>query len=281
MIFEEVIGTEPRNGTVYDGFEPSGRLHIAQAFGPVIRERYFKTLGCDFLILLADEHAYLNGKGERVAIEENCQNMIRVWRKLGFEGVIHRASDLTHGRVPGQTGDYWEMVQEVMRKASVVRLMRCTPALGREETDTMPASALLYAAMQVVDHFALDVAASSMGSDQRKVNIMARDMYHPVPTLYFHRLVPSLKPGGKMSKSDPESAIFYGDTHEEVERKIRKAWCAPGERNGVSAILSDICVPWFGEVEVGGHTMKLEENILAKHPIDIKDAVIRYMGMMM
>jgi tyrosyl-tRNA synthetase len=32
-----------------------------------------------------------------------------------------------------------------------------------------------------------------------------------------------------MSKSDPSSAVFIHDTPEEIQRKVRKAFCPPGE----------------------------------------------------
>src|SRR5690606_13885830 len=39
-----------------------------------------------------------------------------------------------------------------------------------------------------------------------------------------------LKQGqAKMSKSDPDSAIFMEDTYEDIQRKIRKAYCPPKE----------------------------------------------------
>ena len=42
-------------------------------------------------------------------------------------------------------------------------------------------------------------------------------------------MIPGLKEGQyKMSKSDPDSAIFMEDSAEEVARKIKKAFCPPG-----------------------------------------------------
>ena len=34
--------------------------------------------------------------------------------------------------------------------------------------------------------------------------------------------------GEKMSKSDPDSAIFMEDTYDDIKRKIKKAFCEPG-----------------------------------------------------
>lgn len=41
--------------------------------------------------------------------------------------------------------------------------------------------------------------------------------------------------GEKMSKSNPDAAIFMEDTQEDIKRKIKKAFCEPGnvEKNPV------------------------------------------------
>ena len=46
------------------------------------------------------------------------------------------------------------------------------------------------------------------------------------PIILSHHMMLGLKEGqAKMSKSDPDSAIFMEDTIEDVNRKIRKAFC--------------------------------------------------------
>jgi len=46
-------------------------------------------------------------------------------------------------------------------------------------------------------------------------------------------MLPGIKQGQeKMSKSDPDSAIFMEDTEEDVRRKITKAFCTPRETEG-------------------------------------------------
>lgn len=49
------------------------------------------------------------------------------------------------------------------------------------------------------------------------------------PVILSHHMMLGLKEGQvKMSKSDPDSAIFMEDTVEDVNRKIKKAFCPPG-----------------------------------------------------
>lgn len=56
----------------------------------------------------------------------------------------------------------------------------------------------------------------------------------------------------KMSKSDPNSAIFMEDSEQEVVSKIKKAFCPPGEVEGNPCLTYAqlIIFPWFGFLEV-------------------------------
>lgn len=69
--------------------------------------------------------------------------------------------------------------------------------------------------------------------DQRKVNMLAREYCDSIkrknkPIILSHRMMPGLLEGQeKMSKSDPNSAIFMEDSEAEVNTKIKKAFCPP------------------------------------------------------
>ena len=56
----------------------------------------------------------------------------------------------------------------------------------------------------------------------------------------------------KMSKSDPNSAIFMEDTPQEVNSKIKKAFCAPQvvEGNPCLAYVKLIIIPYFGHFQL-------------------------------
>jgi len=49
----------------------------------------------------------------------------------------------------------------------------------------------------------------------------------------------------KMSKSDPDTAIFMEDSAEDVKRKIKKAYCPPGVEEG------NPCLDWIKHVVFG------------------------------
>ena len=47
-----------------------------------------------------------------------------------------------------------------------------------------------------------------------------------------HHMVMGLDGSDKMSKSDPDNAIFMDDSEQEVKRKMKKAYCKPKEIEG-------------------------------------------------
>lgn len=85
--------------------------------------------------------------------------------------------------------------------------------------------------MQCTDVFFLDVDVCQLGIDQRKVNTLATEMVNDEkkkPIIVSHGMIMGLKEGQqKMSKSDPDSAIFMEDSVKEVERKVKQAFCPP------------------------------------------------------
>ncbi len=56
----------------------------------------------------------------------------------------------------------------------------------------------------------------------------------------------------KMSKSDPNSAIFMEDSKEDVDRKIKKAFCPPNVVQGNPCLkyIQLIILPWSGSFTV-------------------------------
>ena len=102
--------------------------------------------------------------------------------------------------------------------------------MGRLEGNLTSAQ-VLYPLMQCTDVFFLKADICQLGVDQRKVNMLAREYCDAArikrkPVILSHHMLYGLKAGQeKMSKSDPDSAVFMEDTAEDVERKIMKAYC--------------------------------------------------------
>jgi tyrosyl-tRNA synthetase len=95
---------------------------------------------------------------------------------------------------------------------------------------------MIYPCMQCTDIFFLDVDICQLGIDQRKVNMLAIEMADPnkdKPIIVSHGMISGLIEGQeKMSKSNPDSAIFMEDSIEDVNRKIKKAFCPEKIING-------------------------------------------------
>ena len=94
-------------------------------------------------------------------------------------------------------------------------------------------SCLMYPALQALDEEYLKVDAQFGGVDQRKIFALAHDF---LPKLGYsarihlmNPLVPSFTASGKMSSSEVNSKIDFLDSVEEVQSKIKKAFCVDGD----------------------------------------------------
>ena len=225
----------------YDGFEPSGSVHIAQGILRAININKMIAAGCRFKMLVADWHGWANNKlgGDLEKIHTAGDYMIEVWKASGMDVKnveFVRSTDLLSRET------YWKTVMQIARNSTVKRIIRCAQIMGRKESDSLSASQIFYPCMQAADIFELGCDITQLGMDQRKVNMLAREIapklgYKKPVVVSHHMLMGLLKPASsekdklertidmKMSKSKPDSAIFMTDAAEEVERKITKAYC--------------------------------------------------------
>ncbi len=294
----------------YDGFEPSGNIHIAQGLMRAININKMTKCGIKFKLLVADWHAAANNKfdGDLEVIKKVGDFFIEVWKACDLDlskvEFIY-ASDVV--RDP----KYWELVLKISMVTSLNRALRCTQIMGRKESDNLQASQILYPMMQCADIFHLKVDICQLGLDQRKVNMLAREVgpllgFKHKPIAIHHHMLMSLKepPKGdmdeidkkvalKMSKSDPDGAIFMLDSEEDIKRKIKKAWCPPNEitENPVLEYCKYILYEKFNELEVkrpeqyGGNAVyKSYRELEAAYengslsPVDLKNCVIEYLN---
>ncbi len=116
------------------------------------------------------------------------------------------------------------------------------------------------------------------------------------PVILSHGMMPGLLEGQeKMSKSDPDSAIFMEDSVEDVNRKIKKAFCPPGVTAGNPCVqyIHMLVFPKYGKFDVersekngGNITFKTPEDFDAAylsgalHPADLKANLSRLINAM-
>lgn len=224
---------EPRFLRCYDGFEPSGRMHIAQGILRAINVNKLVDAGCVFIFWVADWFAMLNNKfkGDLEKIRLVGRYFIEVWKAAGMKMSNVQflwASD----EINSKAQEYWMLVMDIARKNTISRIKKCATIMGRNEGDDLATSQLLYPCMQCADIFYLNVDICQLGIDQRKVNMLAREYKTDgkKPIIISHEMILGLlEDQPKMSKSNPDSAIFMEDSPEEVNRKIKKAFCREKE----------------------------------------------------
>jgi tyrosyl-tRNA synthetase len=246
---EEIISKEDlmellskkKSFVAYDGFEPSGQIHIAQGILRAINVNKMTKAGAKFKMLVADWHGWANNKmgGDLEKIQVVGKYFIEVWKASGMDlknVEFVWASELLNNR------EYWKTVMEIARNSTLSRVLRTTQIMGRSEKETLQASHILYPCMQAADIFHLKADVCQLGMDQRKVNVLAREIGEKIgywkPIIVSHHMLMGLQEPAsgekdavertielKMSKSKPDTAIFMTDNEQEIHRKLQKAWC--------------------------------------------------------
>lgn len=243
----------------YDGFEPSGRMHIAQGIMKAVNVNKITDAGGIFIFWVADWFALLNDKmgGDLNKIRVVGRYFVEVWKAAGMN--LQNVQFLwASDEINKRADEYWSIVIDIARKFNVTRIKRCGQIMGRKEGDDMPAAQIMYPAMQCADIFFLKADVCQLGMDQRKVNMLALEYCESTkksdkPVIVSHHMLSGLKQGQeKMSKSDPNSAIFMEDSRKQVEDKISKSWCPQGilEKNPVLDYCSSIIFPAKGQLTV-------------------------------
>jgi tyrosyl-tRNA synthetase len=296
----------------YDGFEPSGRMHIAQGILRAININKMIKAGVSFKLLVADWFAFMNNKmgGDLNKIDTVGEYFIEIWKACGMEtGKVEFiwAKDLI------KKEGHWKTTVDVARNSTVNRIIRCSQIMGRKSSEDLSASQIIYPCMQVADIFHLGCNITQLGMDQRKVNMLARELgpklgfWKPV-VVSHHMLLGLSKPSSdskdhadmlldmKMSKSKPDSAIFMDDSEEEVKRKIKGAYCPEKqiELNPILEYCRYLIFEKFDKMEIkrdkkfGGNRSFSDYFALEKafangdiHPLDLKNAVADYTNKML
>eukprot|EP01052_Picozoa_sp_SAG31_P041564 SAG31_NODE_6336_length_2059_cov_2.956122_1_plen_513_part_10 len=194
--------------------------------------------------------------GDIKKIQDCGRYMIEIWRACGMDlGNVEFvwASEF----INKYAEKYWFNVLQIALRNSITRIKRCGQIMGREESDDLAAAQIFYPCMQCNDVFMLRCDITQLGIDQRKVNMLAREytgypdttglldylkdekgVTHK-PVILSHHMLAALDGNDKMSKSNPDAAIFMEDTAAEVERKIKKAFCPPGLLEEEKKVMKD------------------------------------------
>lgn len=243
---KELLETK-KHPIAYDGFEPSGLAPIH--FG-LLRATNLKNMlkaGIKFKLYLADYFAFINNKlgGNLDNIRIAGEYFIEVWKACGIDTnkvEIIWAKDIMDGI------DYWDKTLQIAREISLERNMRAITIMGRKQGDKLSMGQLFYPSMQVTDIFHMDIDICQLGMDQRRANMLARDVADKLkwkkPIAVHHPIILGLQGlqkksteeetlmASKMSKSDPKTCIYMHNTYEEIKQKINNAFCPPKQEEG-------------------------------------------------
>jgi tyrosyl-tRNA synthetase len=295
----------------YWGFECSGFMHIGMGLVVGGKIKDMVSAGFEFIIFLADWHSWINNKlgGDMNNIRICGEYFKDCFTALGVSPEKVRyiwASELAGDR------EYWEKVIRVGKLSSLHRIWRALPIMGRSmENADVDTATMIYPCMQAADIFHMDLDVACAGMDQRKAHMLARDVAEKVgrkkPICVHTPLLTGLKEPAststerldedaemdltiksKMSKSIAGSSILIHDSPEEINLKLRAAYCPPGRVKGnpVFEIAKYIVFQEEGKIHVpradkhGGpmdfaSLAQLEEEYFRGklHPLDLKKGV--------
>ncbi len=204
-----------KNPIAYDGFEPSGKIHIAQGILRAINVNKMTGAGCTFKLFVADWHAWANNKysGDLTKIQKAGEYMVEVWKATGMDMDNVKfvwASEFIEDK------SYWAKVMKIATHTTLNRALRCSQIMGRAESDTLHASQILYPCMQAADIFHLEADIAQLGMDQRKVNVLAREIgpslgYWKPVAVHHHMLMGLTPPAAAEAKAAPQAGTAAPD----------------------------------------------------------------------
>ena len=248
----------------YIGFEISGKIHLGTGLMCMSKVKDFMDTGIDCSIFLADWHSWINDKlgGDREIIKKVAGGYFKEGLKASlkcFGGDPEKLKFILGSDLYHNNDDYWATMVDVSKNTSLSRMQRSITIMGRKEGGSVDFAKLIYPPMQVADIFIQGINLPHAGIDQRKAQVIARDVALKIktkplldkdgkqikPVAVHHHLILGLgKPpvwpvpkeqlqelwsALKMSKSKPDTCIFIHDSPEEIKRKINQAFCLEGE----------------------------------------------------
>ncbi len=273
---------------VYAGYEPSGKIHLGHAV-TVQKLKTMQKLGFKVKILLADYHAFLNGKGSIEEISETAEYNKKCFQALGLDDT----TEYILGSSFQLDSDYTDKVYQLATMTTLKRARRSMDQVSRADDNPKVAS-VIYPIMQTVDMAALEVDVALGGMEQRKIQMLARENLEKigenVPVCIHTPLLHGLDGDAKMSSSKG-NYISVDDSVEEISKKINKSYCPQGELEGnpMIEIAETFVYPnqdtlLIERPEKFGGNLELTKDELMKefgegnlHPMDLKNGIKNFL----
>ncbi|PJE81332.1 tyrosine--tRNA ligase [Candidatus Pacearchaeota archaeon CG10_big_fil_rev_8_21_14_0_10_32_42] len=319
---EEILGEEELEEKIsqgeklnhYIGFEISGKIHLGTGLMCMSKVKDFMDAGVNCSVFLADYHSWINDKlgGDLEKIRKIAVGYFKEGLRASLKcvgGSPEKLKFVLGSEFYHNNDKYWLDVIDVSKHTSLSRMQRSITIMGRTEGGSVDFAKLIYPPMQVADIFAQQINMPHAGIDQRKAQVIARDValklsFDPLlnskkekikPMAVHHSLIMGLgKPSKwpvkkeelkdmlselKMSKSKPDTCIFIHDSEDEIKRKINKAFCMEKEveYNPILDWIKRLIFPIKGKLKIsrsekfGGD---LEYKDYLKLESDFKDGIV-------
>ncbi|WP_440989974.1 tyrosine--tRNA ligase [Haloarchaeobius baliensis] len=219
------LADDPDGKRVYVGYEPSGVLHVGHLL-TANKLIDLQEAGMEVVVLLADVHAYLNGKGTFEEIRETAERMRAQFLAYGLD---EEQTEFVYGSSFEMDEDYVLDLHQLELETSLNRAQRAMAELQGGETAKV--SHVVYPLMQALDIEYLDLDLAIGGMDQRKVHMLHREElpslgYDARPCLHTPILADLTTGVGKMSSSQGVT-ISMEDSADDLQEKVNKAYCPP------------------------------------------------------
>jgi tryptophanyl-tRNA synthetase len=214
------------------GIRPTGDLTVANYMGAVAPIVELQAQGVSPVVFVADLHAITDN--EPAAVRQYIHGVVANYLALGLDPQktrIYLQSDIT--------GEVATLTTFLSRLISVAELLRVPTLKDKLKSNARPETAnallLLYPVMMAADILLNRAKMVAVGEDQlphmevtrllaRRFNKRYGEIF-PIPqVLQVKSLrILSLKGEGKMSKSNPDGAIFLTEDAKTVAKKIKAA----------------------------------------------------------
>jgi tyrosyl-tRNA synthetase len=219
------LAADPEGRRAYVGYEPSGVLHLGHML-TANKLIDLQAVGFEVVVLLADVHAYLNGKGTFEEIRETAERMREQFLAYGLE---ESSTAFVYGSSYQLDEDYVLDLHALGLETTLNRAQRAMAEIQSGEVAKV--SHVVYPLMQALDIAYLDLDLAVGGIDQRKVHVLAREelpgLGYDAPTALHTPILADLDTGvGKMSSS-AGTTISMEDSTDALREKVNGAYCPP------------------------------------------------------
>jgi tyrosyl-tRNA synthetase len=242
-------------------------------------------MGFHIKILLADYHAYLNGKGNLEDIKVTAEYNKKCFQALGLDSETEYVLGSSYQTEP----EYTNNVYQLATLTTLKRAKRSMDQVSRHDDNPKVASTI-YPLMQTADMAYLKADVALGGMEQRKIQMLARETLPKIgekaPVCIHTPLLHGTDGDDKMSSSKG-NFIAVDDTPKDIKKKINKGYCPKGEieNNPMIEICENFLFPNQETIKIsrpekfGGNLELTHEELIKQfsaselHPMDLKNGV--------